>query len=124
MHIFDSSVWVALFLNDDPHHLLAEQIYEQIDEFIHVPYPVVAEVATVLTYRHSKEQAKKFISFLHSEVRILLTDSMIEEDIKAFLHVSQRISFTDISVVHMAKRYNLTLMTFDKQQQALFDSLP
>ena len=61
-YLLDSSVWVALFLDFDTQHKKAEQLFEKLSGTIYVPYCVASEVITVLTYKHSKEQADNFIA--------------------------------------------------------------
>jgi predicted nucleic acid-binding protein len=52
MYIIDSSVWVSLFLDFDINHNESLEIFENIlNSKIILPYCVINEVSSVLTYK-------------------------------------------------------------------------
>ena len=114
-YLIDSSVWVSLFLNFDSQHNKAEKLITEINGKIYVPYCVAMEVTTILTYKHSKEQANNFLSYIEDNNDIILLDNQIYPEIQFFKTVENKISFADISLIFTAKKMNLTLLTFDKQ---------
>ena len=120
MIVFDSSVWIALFVDSDAHHGAALQALEQAAGLIYVPYIVVEEVATLLSYKQSKEQADKFITFIKDDARTVAADSTIERDMELFLKNPRRMSFADISIMAFASRMGLSLVTFDKEMEREF----
>ena len=120
MLVFDSSVWIALFVDSDTHHGAALQALEQSVGQIYVPYIVIEEVATLLTYKQSKEQADKFITFIKDDARTVAVDSTIERDMELFLKNPRRMSFADIAIMAFASRMGLQLVTFDKEMKREF----
>lgn len=115
-HILDSSVWVALFLDNDSNHEKASRLFSSLKGQILVPYCVVNEVSTVLMVKHSKEQADAFLACLQASANVILVDERVEEEIDAYRKITARISFTDCAVIHLANRLSAELATFDKLQ--------
>lgn len=120
MKVFDSSVYVSAFLGKDKFHVLANEIIESNEEKVLVPYIVFAEVSTVLTYQHSRQRANDFATLILQDERFTIIDAMLLEDINSWQGIEQKISFADVAVAFTAQKYNAELVTFDKQQQALF----
>ncbi|MCK5320607.1 type II toxin-antitoxin system VapC family toxin [Candidatus Parcubacteria bacterium] len=119
MHIIDSSVWVALFLDFDVNYEKAIEIFSQINDKIYLPYCVISEVATVLTYKHSKEQADGFLEFISDNEDVILIDNEMKNEIDFYKKINKRVSFTDASLVFLAEKFGLLLITFDKQMIGL-----
>ncbi len=93
--IVDSSVWVALFLDFDTQHQKAKKCIMQLEGKILVPYAVISEVVTILTYKHSSEQALGFLSYIQNNTDIELMDNQLDEEILFFQKTQKNISFTD-----------------------------
>lgn len=119
MHIIDSSIWVALFLDFDVNYEKAIEIFSQINDKIYLPYCVISEVATVLTYKHSKEQADGFLEFISDNEDVILIDNEMKNEIDFYKKINKRVSFTDASLVFLAEKFGLLLITFDKQMISL-----
>ena len=115
MYIIDSSVWVALFLDFDSLHKKAAEIFSDINDKIYLPYCVISETTTVLTYKHSKDQADNFLEFISSNSDIVLINNETINEIDYYKEINKKISFTDSSLIYLSKRYDLLLITFDKQ---------
>lgn len=113
--LVDSSVWVALYLEKDPNHQQAARVVSTLTTPLYLPYAVLEETATVLTYKHSKEQANRFVSFVVDADHIIYLDPSAEADIATFLAVQSRISFTDAVLLGLSKQLGVELVTFDKQ---------
>lgn len=118
-HILDSSVWVALFLDNDTNHRKASALFESLKGQLVLPYCVVNEVATVLSYKHSKAQSDAFLDLIQESSNVILVDDRIEEEIDMYRKMIARISFTDCAVIHLACRFSADLVTFDKVQASL-----
>lgn len=114
--LVDSSVFVALFLDRDPQHAKAVRFMKNsgIQKCV-VPYCVMSETATVLTYKHSKELADHFLHFVRDAANIELVADDTGSEAAAFLQHSARISFTDSALLHLVPVYDAELVTFDKQ---------
>jgi len=123
MYILDSSVWIALFLDFDTQHEKAREVFEFLRGKIFVPYCVIAEVATVLTYKGSKEQANLFLEYLDNNRDIIKINNDYDLDMRAFRNMDRIISFADISIVSIAIENNLALVTFDKQMKSLYKNM-
>ena len=120
MDVFDSSVWVALFMDSDVHHAEALAALAEQQGSIYVPYIAMQETATVLTYKCSKQQADRFINFLLNDPRIIISHNDGRQDAETFLRHHQKMSFADISITAFAQRMGLRLVTFDKQMLRVF----
>lgn len=118
--VLDSSVLVALFIDGDSSHTRAYEIVSSMAGRMYVPYIAIEETASILTYRFSKSQADEFIRFIMNDVRVVVVDSMAESDMATFLKTQKKISFADISVMSLASRMGLRLITFDKQMDREF----
>lgn len=84
MYIVDSSVRVSLFLDNDSMHSIAVGILKKIDNKILLPYCVINEVTTVLTYKHSKKQANLFLEYISENRDILLINNEFQKEIYFF----------------------------------------
>lgn len=113
--IIDSSVWVALFLDADTQHPKATRLFPVLALPIYVPYCVIVEVATVLTYKHSKEQADGFLKYLDGNRDIVLIDDTLQDEMLFFRSLAQKISFTDAALIFLSKKLGVRLVTFDRQ---------
>ncbi|OGG73133.1 hypothetical protein A3A38_03330 [Candidatus Kaiserbacteria bacterium RIFCSPLOWO2_01_FULL_53_17] len=116
MYLVDSSVWIALFLDDDTQHAKAVAVMARIrDGSIQVPYGVILETATVLARKQSKEQANKFVEFVRSSPQIEIVSPFSSRDIEIFLKEPDRLSFVDIILKEMTWREGSTLISFDQK---------
>ena len=116
MYIVDSSVWIALFLDDDTNHKRAVSVLQSIDDAtIKLPYGVILETATVLARKQSKKHADKFIEYIRANPQIETSTPFLSEDISTFLAESDRLSFVDALLKNISLREGLTLISFDKQ---------
>lgn len=119
MYVVDSSVWIALFLDDDSQHAKAVDIIESLgDAWIKMPYGVVLEVTTVLSRKESKALADKFVEFVRDNPHIDVVISLPGAEMGVFLEENGRLSFVDALLKHIALRENCTLVSFDKKLQA------
>ena len=117
--IFDSSIWIGLFLDFDTNHRKAARLMQEITGIIRVPYCVVSETATVIAYKHSKEQADNFLLYIVDSEKILLLDDVVRDEAEFYRSLPYRISFTDASLLLLAKKYKTRLITFDKQLERI-----
>ncbi|MEK7098816.1 MAG: PIN domain-containing protein [Patescibacteria group bacterium] len=116
MYLIDSSVWIALFLDDDSQHAKAVDVLRDIGEAtIKIPYGVILETTTTLSRKQSKEQADKFVEYIRSNSQIEITPPFVSEDLSIFLAESDRLSFVDALLKGASLRDGLTLISFDKQ---------
>lgn len=123
MNIIDSSVWVALFLNFDINHQKSKALIEKLNRPIFLPYSIVAEVATVLTYKHSKKQADNFIDYITGNQDIILINNDLNEELRFFSSLSKRISFADASLIYLSQKLGAKIITFDKQLARIIRNL-
>lgn len=82
---------------------------------IRLPYGVVLETVTVLTYKSSKAHADRFIEFIKGNQQIIHDAPSAPYDMETFLVESRRISFVDALLKHMAAKEGLELVTFDQE---------
>ena len=114
-HVLDSSVWIALFVDNDPHHAQARRFFRELSGAVYVPYVVVSEVATVITYKHSKVQAEQFFKFLEDNPGIIHLEAETTADVEHFRSIQSKISFADATLLRIARELGVELVTFDKQ---------
>lgn len=114
MILLDSNVWYAYFNREDHFHKKATEIINQA-EMVVVPYCVAVEVATILTYRKSKESANVFLMRLVNSQSARLVENGYEQELFFFLHFKTKMSFTDYTLAYMSNQYGYKLVTFDKQ---------
>ena len=119
MYLIDSSVWVALFLEFDSNHKKAEEIISKLEGKIYLPYNVIVEVTSVLTYKHSKKQANNFLNYIEDNEDIVLFENELKPEMEFFKKVDKKVSFVDISLVFLSKKLDLNLITFDSQMISL-----
>lgn len=123
MYIIDSSVWVSLFLDFDANHIESLNIFENVSNSkIILPYCVINEVCSVLTYKWNKQIANSFLKFITDNEDIFIENDNIFKEIDFFLLNDKKVSFTDLSVIKIALDYWLDLITFDKQMASIFNS--
>lgn len=119
--IVDSSVFIAFYSQADAHHDKAVALLKDLGDCMLIVSPfVVQEVSTVLTYRFGLSSGEKFLRSLVSAKNVFVPPLDIFGDIDYYLTVHKKISFTDASLLCLAKRMNVQLLTFDKQMLASF----
>lgn len=118
-NLVDSSVLVALFLDFDTQHTKAERVWRQLQGHIYIPYCVANEVITILTYKHSKQQADKFIDFLAGVDEIEVIEDTFQREAEFYKKLNARVSFTDAALILFSLRLQAGLITFDKQLERL-----
>lgn len=117
--VLDSSVWVALFLDFDTQHKKAAYLFAGLTGAIYLPYCVISEVVTVLAYKHSKEQADSFITFIEHNKDIELIQDNAQKELEFYKSLAARVSLTDSTLVLLSQNLNADLITFDKQLERL-----
>ena len=116
MYLLDSSVWIALFRIDDSHHARALEVMVRVGETpIRLPYGVILETLTNLTYKSSKEHANRFVEFVRGNPQIIHDAPSATHDMAVFFAESTRISFVDALLKDVALRENVELVTFDEE---------
>ncbi|MEI7510898.1 MAG: type II toxin-antitoxin system VapC family toxin [Candidatus Peregrinibacteria bacterium] len=112
----DSNIFVAFYLEEDALHEKAIFLLEELKEReIIIPYCVIQEVSSILCYRAGKKTADVFLKDIDLSSYCRVIDSIVDEEILFFQGISQKISFTDASLLFLSKKYNAELFTFDKQ---------
>lgn len=118
-NLVDSSVWVALFLDFDSQHAKAERVFMRLKGKICLPYCVASEAITILAYKHSKEQANKFIEFIGTSQDITSIDDDFADETEFYKSIQAKISFTDAALLFLSKKLKAKLVTFDRQLENL-----
>ena len=83
------------------------------------PY-VIQETATVLTYKCGTDIAYSFLADVAVAERIIIPPPDIQTDIKMFIALKRKISFTDASLIALAKQRGAQIITFDREILSLF----
>lgn len=114
--ILDSNIFIALYFKSDTLHQDAIELMKSLNDCeIFVPYCVIQEVTTILTYRLGKKTADNFIDDISNANNCFLIDNNIYEEMIFFRKTNKKLSFTDLSLIFLAKKYKASLITFDKQ---------
>lgn len=120
-YVIDSSVFIALYYEEDINHKRALEIFEELEMKVLIIHPfVIQEVATVLTYKISKQLANSFLKDLDNSFNTTVSSSSINYEINFFLKQESRLSFTDTSLIALAKAQDAALITFDKKMLSLY----
>lgn len=118
--VIDSSVFVAFYREVDSLHADALAIMREISDATLIVHPyVVQETTTVLAYAVGLPLAKQFLSDLEESPNVVIPPIDMQRDIQAFKNVKVRISFTDSTLVALAKDLGARLVTFDMQMLSL-----
>lgn len=119
--ILDSNIYIAFYYKGDTLHEQALSLIKEVSKAeIIVPYCVIQEVTTILTYRFGKKYAKQFIDDLQSAENCLIINNNAEEEMEFFKKFPQKISFTDTSLIYLSKKHRASLITLDKQLLNLY----
>lgn len=120
--VIDSNVFIAFYHDDEDDHELAVDILEKSKDHSIVLHPyVIQEVATILTYRFGIDMAMAFLSDIPNAENVFVPAVDIAGDIEYFQKLKKKISFTDSTLVRLAKGLNTELVTFDRQMIALLN---
>ena len=114
-YLLDSSVWVALFLDFDTQHEKAVRVIAKLKGKIYVPYCIVAEVTTILAYKHSKQLADNFILYVRDNMDIGIVNNDACDEMDFYTSLSDKLSFVDAALIFLSRKLNAELVTFDKQ---------
>jgi len=119
--IVDSSFLVAFYRDIDSQHQEARRIASDLvgKTIILHPY-VIQETATVLTYTCGTDIAYSFLADVAVAERIIIPPPDIQTDIKMFIALKRKISFTDASLIALAKQRGAQIITFDREILSLF----
>jgi predicted nucleic acid-binding protein len=121
MIIFDSSVWVALFNDKDSQHEKAKNLIvfakENSKDIILLPEHIIAETASVLLLKSSKETAEAFLEATIDNYRakILLSDpELFWGSFSLFREKeNKKLSFVDTSLLFLSLKYEV--VSFDRE---------
>lgn len=120
--ILDSNVFVAFYYENDVLHEKALVLMNEIrDQKIIVPYCVIVEVATVLTYKFGKSAAMNFLNDVTKAKNCLIVNDDLHEEIEFFAQIESKISFTDSSLIYLAEKFGCLLLSFDGQLLGLYN---
>ncbi len=119
--VVDSSVFVAFYYAGDPQHEAADRVMRELEECTFIVHPyAIQETATVLTRKGGFEAAKKFLRDVTEAPNVIIPAVDARNDIIAFINAAQKISFTDIALITLARQAGARLITFDDQMLRLF----
>src|ERR1700722_3749283 len=119
--VIDSNIFVAFYHEGDSDHKNALKVLSELNRKTLVVHPyVIQETATVLTYKFGQAMAVIFLKDLENAANIVIPAVDVKTDIKNFIAIKKKISFTDAVLVGLAKEMNANLVTFDRQMLALF----
>ena len=116
--LIDSDFLIALIKQDDNNHQKAiEKLKNLQNEIIYTNLFVVAETATVLSYKVSHNAAKKFLKSIRYNISALpINNDIIAEADKIFISQNKnRTSWIDCLNIAMINYYKLDgILSFDK----------
>lgn len=115
--IFDSCVWIGYLRQTDALHERAEAEFDKVKETIIVPYSVAAEVANILVGRISKQEADNFLIHIVNNQDIELVEDDYVKGIVFFGSFDEKMSFTDYSLISLARDKGYKLITFDEKMK-------
>jgi len=119
--VIDSNIFVSVYYEGDSNHRKALDILSELNHKTLIVHPyVIQETATVLAYKLGQYAAVQFLKDLEKAANVVAPAVDINSDIKTFMAVRKKVSFTDAVLVALAKNMNAGLVTFDKQMLSIF----
>ena len=115
MYLLDSNIIIAYFRTSELDHKSSHDFIQKLDTFSICDYTLL-EVTTIMLLKESKSDVEKVLEFLqkNKDVAILrLSQIEMGEVLELFLKQKRKASFTDVSLMVLAKNRNLQLVTFD-----------
>lgn len=121
MILLDTSFIISFFNENDVFHEKAVKSlreYEKQNKRFAVSNYIINEALTVILRKRSLKSAKDLLDFLLNYKRLEIfhvDDKGFFKIIELFKNQKNGLSFTDCSLIWMAKDYGFTVATFDKQ---------
>jgi predicted nucleic acid-binding protein len=119
--LIDSDAFVGWFYPEDPHFQEAASIFAALEEKERRPVTtsmVVAETATVLSYRQGQALAREYLRKIdESKLPIIhITEALLKEAVKLFVAQSERgTSMTDCANLVVMGHFSIsTIFSFDR----------
>ncbi len=116
-YLLDSNLIIAYFRTSELDHAASKDFIRKLDTFCICDYTLL-EVMTVMLLKENKKDVERVLNFLRTnkDVTVLrLTQAEIGEALSLFIKQSKKASFTDISLMVLAKNRGLQLATFDTE---------
>ncbi len=115
MYLLDSNIIIAYFRTAELDHKAAHDFIQKLDTFSICDYTLL-EVTTIMLLKETKSDVEKVLEFLqkNKDVAVLRLSQMeMGEVLELFLKQKRKASFTDVSLMVLAKNRNLQLVTLD-----------
>jgi predicted nucleic acid-binding protein len=128
MVILDTSFLVAYFREMDVHHAKALQRAEELrGEKMVITFLVFQELASILNRKVSTEFAtsvtRKLLSPDSNIELFKLDESFFEEVLELYGKLGPHsFSYVDVSLIHLSKELELSVLTFDKELEKALSS--
>jgi predicted nucleic acid-binding protein len=115
-YIFDTSFLLSLVLTDDTNHAEAVEIFETMKDnsVFFINELTYVELLTVATYKAGVIE-KDIVKSILNDLGTTFLNSGNTEYINFFEFLDKKISVTDASILYDARRYSLTILTFDRE---------
>ncbi len=115
-YIFDSSFILSLILPSDTNHEIAVNQYRKIDEeaIFYMGELTYVETLTVATYKLGIKESKKLQELLE-DMGTTFLHSGVMEYVNFYNFLGKKISVTDASIIYDSMRYDLDILSFDKE---------
>ena len=120
MYTFDSNIYIWGFLEWHESEIESTNWLSNVEEKIIIPYIILSEVLTILTYKSNKDLANKFLNFIESDERFVIVHTDIEESLLLWKNIPKNIAHADIVLLYTALKYWAELITYDKQLKKLY----
>lgn len=114
MIILDSSVWVALFNDDDNQHKKAVKIFSDLKSLpVGLPEYVILEVASVLALRANKAVSVQFIDYAleNESIEVVYSNGLFFDASVELFKKAKKLSFVDCALLYLSR--NNEIITFD-----------
>lgn len=116
MVLFDSNIFISYFRIEEIHHAQAKKFYEDSHEIIITDY-VLSEIYTVLLLKETYHIAKEVLQWITKNPKIQVLRLSNEEIMGTVEFIQEKkslLSFTDASLVFLARKRSFKLLSFDK----------
>ena len=125
--VLDSSFLVSLFRKDDENNQNAREIMRRnLDEHMLLTDLVLFETLTIIAYKDGLARSKDVYDELVTNRNIQMHSLTQEEKdcaLGEFFSQKGKLGAIDVSILHMAKKYNSGILAFDAQLNRAFKKL-
>ena len=119
MYIYDTNIYVSLFLEDSLYEYAAFRLLEKEDT-VYLPHMILWEVVTVLMHKKSRKLADRFTEFVHRDPRFVIINTDVSSMLEFRKDNPQAYTYFDMVLLYHALTSWRYLVTYDKKLMNMY----